>query len=62
MSKKFTSAQRNYRMYEQETLTVIKALSKWSDKLLGHPITIVTDHKALEFFDNQQNPMHQQVQ
>lgn len=55
MSKRFTAAQRNYRTYEQETLAMIEALAKWSDKLLGRKFTIVTDHKALEFFDSQKN-------
>lgn len=55
MSKRFTAAQRNYRTYEQETLAIIEALSKWSDKLMGRKFTIVTDHKALEFFDSQKN-------
>lgn len=55
MSKKFTSAQQNYRTYEQETLAIIEALSKWSDKLLGRHIVVVTDHRSLEFFDKQDN-------
>ena len=50
MSKKFTHAQHNYRVFELETLTILEALLKWEDKLMGYRIHVVTDHKALEFF------------
>jgi hypothetical protein len=53
MSKKFTDAQRNYCVFEQETLAILEALLKWEDKLLGYRIHVVTDHKALEFFKMQ---------
>lgn len=53
MSKKFTTAQHAYRVFELETIAILEALLKWEDKLLGYPITIVTDHKALEFFKTQ---------
>ncbi len=50
MSKKFTPAQHNYRVYEHEALAILEALLKWEDKLLGYKFTVVTDHRALEFF------------
>jgi hypothetical protein len=53
MSKKFTDAQRNYCVFEQETLAILEALLKWENKLLGYRIHVVTDHKALEFFKTQ---------
>lgn len=53
MSKKFTIAQHAYRVFEMETIAILEALLKWEDKLLGYPIRIVTDHKALEFFKTQ---------
>ena len=53
MSKKFTAAQMNYRMFEMETIAILEALLKWEDKLLGRRILVVTDHKALEFFKTQ---------
>lgn len=53
MSRKFTDAQQSYRVFELETIAILEALTKWEDKLLGRPITIVTDHKALEFFKTQ---------
>ena len=53
MSKKFSSAQTNYRVFEMETIAILEALLKWEDKLLGRRIRVVTDHKALEFFKTQ---------
>jgi hypothetical protein len=55
MSKKFSAAQTNYRVFEMETIAILEALSKWEDKLLGRKITVVTDHKALEFFKTQRH-------
>ena len=51
MSKKFTTAQRQYFTYELKTLGVLEALTKWQDELMGGwKFTIITDHEALEFF------------
>lgn len=35
LSKKFSSAQRAYKTYEQEALAIMEGLMKWEDKLLG---------------------------
>ncbi|GJE94878.1 hypothetical protein PsYK624_110540 [Phanerochaete sordida] len=61
MSRKFTDAQHAYRVFELETLAILEALMKWEDKLLGRKITIVTDHKALEFFKTQSRLSNQQT-
>ena len=61
MSKKFTSAQMNYRVFEMETIAILEALLKWEDKLLGRKITVVTDHKALEFFKTQKRLNNRQA-
>jgi RNase H-like domain found in reverse transcriptase/Reverse transcriptase (RNA-dependent DNA polymerase)/Integrase zinc binding domain len=53
MSRKFTTTQMNYRVFEMETIAILEALLKWEDKLLSQKIRIVTDHKALEFFKTQ---------
>ena len=53
ISRKFTDAQCNYRIFKHETLAILEALLKWEDKLLGYRIHVVTDHKALEFFKTQ---------
>jgi len=55
LSRKFSSAQQNYRTHEHETITILKALIKWEDKLLGRRFVIVTDHKGLEYFETQPN-------
>jgi len=36
-------------------LTILEALLKWEDKLLGYCIHVVMDHKALEFFQSTLN-------
>src|SRR5712672_1735033 len=61
MSKKFTAAQMNYQVFEMETIAILEALLKWEDKLLGRKITVVTDHKALEFFKTQRRLNNRQV-
>ncbi|GJE92037.1 polyprotein [Phanerochaete sordida] len=61
MSRKFTDAQHAYRVFELETLAILEALMKWEDKLLGRKITIVTDHKALEFFKTQSRLSNRQT-
>ena len=61
LSKKFTSAQCAYHTYEQEALAILEGLLKWEDKLLGHKFTIITDHKALQFFKQTTAPNNQQI-
>ena len=61
MSKKFTAAQHNYRVFELETLAILEALLKWEDKLLGYRIHVVADHKALEFFLTQRKLLNRQA-
>jgi RNase H-like domain found in reverse transcriptase len=51
LSKKFSVAQQHYRTHEHETMAVLKAFMKWEDKLLGRKLTLVTDHKGLEYFE-----------
>ncbi len=45
-----------------ETLAILEALIKWEDKLIGIPIHIITDHKALEFFNTQSRLSRRQYQ
>lgn len=61
MSKKFSDAQRHYRVFEQETLAILEALLKWEDKLVGYRVHVVTDHRALEFFMTQHNLSSRQM-
>lgn len=53
MSKKFTSAQHSYKVFELEFLAILEALLKWEDKLLGREFHIITDHEALQFMKGQ---------
>jgi hypothetical protein len=61
MSKKFTTAQHNYRVFEMETIAILEALLKWEDKLIGNRIHVVTDHRALEFFKTQRRLSSRQM-
>ena len=53
----FSSAQRNYDIYDQELLAVILALKEWHQYLQGttHPIAIITDHKNLSYVKDPKN-------
>ena len=53
MSKKFMDAQHHYHVFELEMIAILESLLKWEDKLIGHWIHMVTDHKSLEFFKTQ---------
>ena len=55
LSKKFSSAQQNCctTTHKHETITILEALIKWEDKLLGRKFVIVTDHKSLKYFETQ---------
>ena len=59
--KKFSSAQHSYRTYVQETLAILEGLLRWEDKLLGCKITIITDHRTLEFFNTQRTMSLRQI-
>src|SRR3977135_4023995 len=61
LSKKFSSAQQNYRSHEHETIAILEALMKWEDKLLGRKFTLVTDNKGLEYFKTQPHLSPRQV-
>jgi hypothetical protein len=61
MSKKFSPAQSSYFTWEQEILAILEGLNRWEDKLLGRPITLVTDHKSLQFFNKQPKMSNRQI-
>jgi hypothetical protein len=61
MSRKFSTAQHNYHVFEMETIAILKALLKWEDKLIGNHLHVVTDHQALEFFKTQRRLSHHQM-
>lgn len=48
-SKTLNSAQMNYSTTKKELLAVVFALDKFRSYLIGSPITIFTDHAAIEY-------------
>lgn len=54
-SRKMIPAERNYPVHDKEMLAVIYALRKWRHYLKGQQVTIITDHKSLEYFSTQPN-------
>lgn len=57
MSKSLSPPERNYSITERETLAVILALEHWRCYLEnGKQFTVYTDHAALKWFVNLQNP------
>lgn len=44
----------NYKIYDKELLTIIKAFEEWRPELagtdLGRPIKVLSDHRSLEYF------------
>jgi hypothetical protein len=52
-SKKFSSAELNYGVHEQELLALFMSLKHWRHLLLGSHITIYTDHKPLQYLKTQ---------
>ncbi len=47
-SKKFSKAEINYPVYEQELMALVSALQEWRCYLEGNPSQIFTDHQSLE--------------
>ena len=51
-SRKFTTAELNYPIYDKELLAVVESFKQWRVYVEGavHPIQVYTDHKNLEYF------------
>lgn len=57
MSKALSTQERNYSITEREALAVLVALEHWRCYLdNGHKFTVYTDHSALKWFINLNNP------
>ena len=50
--RKLKDSERNYDIHDKELLAIVDALQKWDTycKIMGHKITILTDHKNLEYW------------
>ena len=55
MLHKLKEAQQNYRVFEMEMLAILKALTKWEDKLISQKFMVITDHQSLKFFSRQKH-------
>ena len=51
-SRKLQPAEMNYEIYDKEMLAIVEAFKEWRAYLEGaqHQITVMTDHKNLEYF------------
>ncbi|THZ62800.1 hypothetical protein D6C85_09139 [Aureobasidium pullulans] len=56
MSKKMIPAECRYEIHDKELLAVIRAFEEWEPELMGtpRPVTVLSDHKALEYFTTKQ--------
>jgi hypothetical protein len=52
-SRKMTSAERGYAIYDKELLALVSMVNKHSHLLRGVPFTCNTDHRALESLQTQ---------
>src|SRR6185369_15211898 len=53
MPRKMNEAERNYAVHEQELLAIVQALREWRHYLIGNKITIITDHRSLQYLSTQ---------
>ena len=63
MSKTMIPAELNYFIYDKELLAIVHALEEWEPELLSlqEPFSVVTDHRALEYFMTKQKLHARQV-
>ena len=63
ISHTFDITQRNYDIYNRELLGIIRALEAWRHYLKGspHPVTVLSNHKNLTYFQTAQKLNRRQV-
>lgn len=51
-SRRMTSCEGNYAIYDKELLAIVKAFETWKPELIGlhAPIRVLTDHQSLKYF------------
>jgi hypothetical protein len=51
-SKKHSTTECNYKIYDKELLAIVRCFKEWRPKLKGalSPIKVITDHHNLEYF------------
>ena len=52
MSRKFDPTECNYEIYDKELLAIVRSFESWRAELQGAAIliTVLTDHRNLEYF------------
>ena len=60
-SRKLNSAEQNYAPHEQELLAIVSALREWRCYLLGRKFTVKTDHKPLQYLQDQKQLSRRQA-
>lgn len=60
-SKQLSPAEKNYPTHDKEMLAIIRALHKWRNDLLGAEFEVFTDHRTLEFFNQQRDLSKKQL-
>jgi hypothetical protein len=62
-SKGFNQAERNYKIYDKELAVIVYALKQWRHYLEGaeHPVTVISDHQNLLYFQDVQNLTRRQA-
>jgi hypothetical protein len=64
MSKALSDAEKNYKIYDKELLTIVKALKIWRHYLVytKNQFKVWTDHKNLKYFQDPQKLNARQAQ
>lgn len=63
MSRKHSLQECNYEIYDKELLAIVRSFESWTAELMGasYPITVITDHKNLEYFMSTKHLTRRQV-
>ncbi|ESK82666.1 reverse transcriptase-rnase h-integrase [Moniliophthora roreri MCA 2997] len=64
LSKSLSPTEQNYKIYDQELLAIVRALSEWQHYLMGgkYKVVVLSDHKNLTYFHIAQKLNRRQAQ